>query len=158
MATLNKTRPTLNADRPSATLAVATLNFALLYIVQVIIPYSALQFRRNSADRQTDTHTHTHTDAGNDNKKRRCISVSSDCALRAPGNKPALWSATGCDIYRHFHRSWVGSDLNATWEFLALISSWYNRMNSFATNYMPSKIGNFQQRIFLSSIFPISHS
>ena len=43
----------------------------------------------------------------------------------ADGNKPALWSATRCYINSHFYGSWVGSDPNATWEFLGLISSWY---------------------------------
>ena len=51
-------------------------------------------------------------------------SSHSPCLSRASGNKPALWSATGCDIYSLFHRSWVGNDPNATWEFLGLISSW----------------------------------
>ena len=57
----------------------------------------------------------------------RCRGVGdphSPCPLRAPGKKPAVWSATGCDIYSYFYRLWVASDPNATWEFLGLISSW----------------------------------
>ena len=50
-------------------------------------------------------------------------SSHSPCPLGAPWKKPALWSATGCDIYSHFYRLWVASDPNATWEFLGLISS-----------------------------------
>ena len=53
-------------------------------------------------------------------------SSHSPCPLGAPGKKPALWSATGCDIYSHFYRLWVASDPDATWEFLGLISSWDN--------------------------------
>ena len=45
------------------------------------------------------------------------------CPLRSSGAKPTLWLAAGCDIYSHFHRSWVGSNPNATWEFLCVISS-----------------------------------
>ena len=47
----------------------------------------------------------------------------SPCPLRASGTKATLWSATGCDIYGHFHRLWVASHPNATWEFLGVISS-----------------------------------
>ena len=47
------------------------------------------------------------------------------CPLRASRIKPTLWSGTACAIYSHFHRSWVGCDPNATWEFLGVISSWY---------------------------------
>ena len=52
----------------------------------------------------------------------------SPCPLRASGTKPALWSATGGDIYSHFYRLWVASHSNATWEFLGLISSCYHVM------------------------------
>ena len=51
-------------------------------------------------------------------------SSHSPCPLRASGAKPTLWSATGCDIYSHFHWSWVGSNPNATWGLLGVISSW----------------------------------
>ena len=47
----------------------------------------------------------------------------SPCPLRASGTKATLWSDTGCDIYSHFHRLWVASHPNATWEFLGVISS-----------------------------------
>ena len=70
----------------------------------------------------------------------------SPCPLKASGTKPALWSATGCDIYSHFYRLWVASDPNATWEFLGLISScpgcngdtlrqppWYERLDKHRT-------------------------
>ena len=50
-------------------------------------------------------------------------SSHSPCPLGAPGKKPALWSATECDIYSHFYRLWVAGDPNATWEFLGVISS-----------------------------------
>ena len=51
-------------------------------------------------------------------------SSHSPCPLMASGAKATLWSATGCDIYSYFHRSRVGSDPNATCEFLGLINSW----------------------------------
>ena len=55
-------------------------------------------------------------------------SSHSPCPLGAPGKKPALWSATGRDIHSHFYRLWVASDPNATWEFLGVISSWFQVM------------------------------
>ena len=66
------------------------------------------------------------------NKELSCgrgDSSPSPCPLMASGNKPALWLGTGCDIYSHFHRSWVGSHTNATWEFLGVISSWLQPLN-----------------------------
>ena len=54
----------------------------------------------------------------------------SPCPLRASGTKPTLWSATGCANYSHFHRLWVASHPNATWEFLGVIRScihWYQQ-------------------------------
>ena len=47
------------------------------------------------------------------------------CPWMPSGTKPALWSATGCDINSHFHRLWVASHPYATWEFLGVISSCY---------------------------------
>ena len=55
----------------------------------------------------------------------------SQCPLRASGTKSALWSTTGCDIYSHFHRLWVASHPNATWEFLGVILS--SRLESLSS-------------------------
>ena len=74
-------------------------------------------------------HSHLRSWWGMQEAEQRIIRCQGDwshspCPLRASGTEPALWSATGCDIYSHFHRIRVGSHPNATWEFLGLISSW----------------------------------
>ena len=68
----------------------------------------------------------------------------SPCPLRASGAKPALWSAIWYDIYSHFHRLWVASHPNATWEFLGIISSW---LYQYSTSVV--KIGWFHDASYL---------
>ena len=74
-------------------------------------------------------HSHWRSWWGMQEAEQRIIRCQGDwshspCPLRASRTKPALWSATGCDIYSHFYRLWVSSHPNATCEFLGVISSW----------------------------------
>ena len=82
----------------------------------------------------------------------------SPCPLRTSGTKATLWSATGCDIYSHFHRLWVTSHPNATWEFLGVISSslWrhmatYIWVNIFAWRYQAFPRSNVESSSVRSS-------
>ena len=73
-------------------------------------------------------HSHWRSWWGMQEAEQRIIRCQGDWShsprpLRAFGTKPALWSATGCDIYSHFYRLGVASHPNATCEFLDVISS-----------------------------------